>query len=427
MPPISYFPCKVAARQRGMTIIEVLAALAIGMALLVGLSRLVDTSLEETRGVQSAAYQTQVVNAASSFINKNYASLTQLPVDQTRAYTLAQLGTLAPTGIQGANPYGQTPCVLVRPRVRTVNGADATVLDVLVVTEGTAARAIPDRNLAYTAAMAGPGAGYILASTPTVAQSASGAWRLDGATAPTLSAFQTARCSALSFGAGSLVTALFFDSPGQQSSDFLYRNRIAGMEHLNQMNTPIRFGMVVYEKDGCDDTAELAVDQHRNLMQCNQDGKWHRASSWKESVPTFTALASLPPNEVENGDVRLVADVSRAFAYSSAQNKWVALSFDEKGDLNVPRNVNALNGGLHTMYAVTTQFMVTPSLELLWHIDPGTPCHLPFYDDQGMLQYYTPIGSMVLGGPNNSLPVVCRGTSTADARFVYFDGSAQWK
>lgn len=414
------------ARQRGITVIEVLGALAVGMALLVGLARMIDGSLEDARGAQTAAYQARVAAAAGQFIEKYYADLAALPPDQVTAYPITGLGVLAPTGIKATNPYQQTPCVLIRPRVRTVNGIDATVIDALVVSEGAGGRRIPDRNLPYTAGMSGPAAGYILAAQPATAQSTSGSWHLDAGTAPRLADFQGASCSGTPFGAGSLVSALFFDGPGRQSGDYLYRNHVPGMDQLNQMNTPILMNAVVKEGDPCGagGMAAIAVDAQRNLMQCKSNG-WRRISVWKEPVATYAALAALPANEVQDGDVRLTADTSRAFAYSAAQSKWVALSFDEKGDLNVPRHVLARDGGVYTKFMVASLYTVSGTVEMTQKWEPGARCHTPFWDtSSNSIQYINPIGSMVLGGgPGRYVPMICRGNDENDAHYVYFDGT----
>ena len=52
-------------RQRGMTLVEVLAALAIASALLVGLSTMIGDSIDEVREQQAALQQAQVVAAAT--------------------------------------------------------------------------------------------------------------------------------------------------------------------------------------------------------------------------------------------------------------------------------------------------------------------------------------------------------------------------
>jgi prepilin-type N-terminal cleavage/methylation domain-containing protein len=62
-------------RQRGMTLVEVLAALAIASVLLVGLSSMIGDSIDELKEQQTALQQAQVVAAAFRYVAANYGDL----------------------------------------------------------------------------------------------------------------------------------------------------------------------------------------------------------------------------------------------------------------------------------------------------------------------------------------------------------------
>lgn len=68
------------------------------------------------------------------------------------------------------------------------------------------------------------------------------------------------------------------------------------------------------------------------MLSC-QSGVWRRqgSASWKDPVPS---AAALPGAGNEPGDVRLTTDTSRAFAWTGAA--WKALAVDQNGDLDVP-------------------------------------------------------------------------------------------
>lgn len=433
-------------RQRGIALIEVLGVLMIAAMLLAGISSMVDTNLEDTKAQQTALYQTQMATAASRYLSDNYAAIAVgANLNQTLAVPLGVLQTASvlPPGMGAANPYGQTPCLLVRPRIKSALAPDTIVLDALVVTEGAAAQAIPERILAFAAANAGAGGGFISARSAGTAQGSSGAWSLSTATAPSLSNFTATRCSASGAGGGSLATLLYFDGPGQ-AADFLYRDKVDGMPSLNQMNTPIAMGAGAAVTAGAACTgAAIAVDASRNVMNCGGDNTWQQVaslSSWKEPVPNYDDLRTTPTPK--DGDVRMVTSLGRAFTYMQASGQWTALAVDQNGDMTVPRDLlagrnlnatgaatiggdaNVLNGvvtadGLHA-----TEWAATPSIQVYAKLTPGSPCHIPSLDKNGLLVYIYPIGSLVLDEGTRSLMMICSGTGPGDAFFVYQSGDS---
>ncbi|GGZ01488.1 shufflon system plasmid conjugative transfer pilus tip adhesin PilV [Pseudoduganella plicata] len=327
--------------QRGMTLIEVLAALAIGAVLLVGLARLVEGSLDDMKGQQAAYYQAQVVDATRRYLDKNAADVATLtPAGTVLPVTLAQLktGKFLPDNFAETNPYRQGTCVLVR-RPDPVNYAGQ--FDALIVTTG--GDRIGDKDLASVAMLAGSGGGYIATSAPGIARGAS--WRM-----PT-DAFRGVACPGAANAAlrgpdhdgGQLVSSLFYDGAAQQAADFLYRIQIDGKPELNTMGAPVRFGGVgvVTAGTSClvgtDATAGLAIDvATRAVLTCGTDGRWSLPGPWKAPVPDHPALLALADPEI--GDVHMVTSLGRAFTFSSAR-EWRPLAVDQDGNFVVPKKL----------------------------------------------------------------------------------------
>ncbi|WP_211474765.1 shufflon system plasmid conjugative transfer pilus tip adhesin PilV [Collimonas humicola] len=347
--------------QRGFTLIEMLAVMAIAAILLIGLTSMIDSSLEDSKGQQAALYQAQLVDAATRYVHANYNSLLgQLGAAAPVVVTLDQLKTPAggaaaylPSSLAPGNAYGQIPCVIVTKAA----GAPAATpqLNALVVTYG--GKAIADKEIGLVAANAGRGGGYISAANPASAQGAT--WSLNNAA---LASFKSAPClTGSSRDAGHLVSALFFDGPGQLSTDFLYRNAVPGRPELNTMNTAIVMNKnapivlssldanaVPYaENEPCGASSSassypngaVAADAAGALLSC-ESGIWKKQQgSWKDSVATYSDLYTLPVAPTL-GDVRLERADNRAFTWDGVAS-WIALAVDQNGRLTA--NDVALN------------------------------------------------------------------------------------
>ena len=336
---------------QGFTTLEMLGTLAVGAMMLAGLAAMVQSSLEDAKAQQAAYYQSQVVDAATKYIKLNYGTLAVAAnVNKTTAIPLDTLITakLLSPGFGSANAYGQVPCLLVRTRSNAAGATPAYLLDALVVTEGTAAQAIPEANLFSAAGASGSGGGAISAQTPSAAAGVYGSWKIDGTTTPALADFLSTRCSANAAGAGSLASAIFYDGPGQLSTDFVYRNAVTGHPEFNRMNTPLRLSAsaIVNENDMCGADAAIAVDASKNLMNCDASGVWKRVTTWKQPVATYDFLPGVATDATDKvGDVRMTLDSGRAFMYTGGGN-WSALAVDQNGDLSVPRHIEARNGNI---------------------------------------------------------------------------------
>jgi prepilin-type N-terminal cleavage/methylation domain-containing protein len=319
--------------QRGVTLLELLAALAVGAIVMVGLMTLIDSSIEDTKGQQASLYQSQVAKAAAKYIDANYATLVAGATATTPvAVNVAALKSsqLLSASFNATNAYGQVPCVLVLQ-------PSAGKLDALVVTEGGVP--IPAKDAAYVAANAGSGGGHIPAATPTVAQGAFNSWSVP------VAPFVSRNCSGTPAAAGRLASALFFDGPNNLSFDYLYRGPVPGHPELNRMSTPLHMNAKVVENTSdalctaSDATSygRIAVDADGRVMSC-QLGLWKPSGSgyWKDPVATYAALPAAG-NSV--GDVRMVDGLGRAFTWNGTG--WVALAVDQNGNLAVPGAVHA--------------------------------------------------------------------------------------
>jgi type II secretory pathway pseudopilin PulG len=410
-------------RQRGMTLVEALAALAIAAALLAGLARMIGDSIEELKEQQAALQQAQVVTAAAKYVAAHYSDLVaSTGGGVVTPVTVAQLKTdgFLSSGFATTNPYQQSACVLVRQPA-------AGKLDALVA--GYGGTAIPDRAIASVAMMAGQGGGYVSAAQPGTARGAS--WTL--ATA----AYQGVACGgttvlngAAAHDGGHLVSSLFYDGPGQLSTDFLYRDTVPGRPQLNRMNTPLGFAGAALVTPGtaCGGAAAIGIDStSRSVLSCGADGLWQPVSTWKTPVASF---ADLPTTGNTAGDVRMVTALNRGFTYSGTA--WVALAVDESDNLHVPgtvygdtaivsagtvtaeKTITSNHGGIIGDWMVGRTWVEGPTLYLNQAIAAGTPCNIPNAD--GSITYA--IGSFKKDA--NGVLLACQ---PPDNVFKYLNGT----
>lgn len=382
-------------RQQGMSLVEALAALAIASALLAGLARMIDDSMEELKEQQAALQQAQVVTAAAKYIAANYGDLvTSTDGGAVTAVTVAQLkaaGFLS-SGFATTNPYQQSACILVRQPV-------AGKLDALVA--GYGGTAIPDRSIAAVAMMAGQGGGYISTAQPGTARGAS--WSLATTTYQGVACAGTTVLNGVAaHDGGHLVSSLFYDGPGQLSTDFLYRDTVPGRPQLNQMNTALGFAgaAVVTPGTACGSAAAIAIDSAtRTLVTCGADGLWQAASTWKAPVAKFE---DLPTTGNATGDVRMVTSLSRGFTYDGSA--WKPLALDKDGNLKVPgtmyadqvdattsivtggtitaeQKIASNHGGIIGDWAVGRYWVEGDTLYVTEAVTAGTPCN--YYDAYG--------------------------------------------
>jgi type II secretory pathway pseudopilin PulG len=337
-------------RQRGITLVEMIVALSILTAVILGTAALLDRYSTDTKASVTAQHMATVAQAAQSYIKDNYSAVMAAATATTpaliRVSTLSGAGYLS-SGFALANPYSQNVCVLVLE-------PSAGQLAALVVAE--AGTAIDDLTLGRIAALQGAAGGGVYSDAATTLRGAMGGWSTaigSFANANNLGLKCDSSSGDVTIDAGHPVQALWF-SGGDVSAGFLYRDAVPGRPELNRMNTAldmnnnainnaatVQLNTVVASGLACATTGVVARDASGAVMSC-QGGTWRAQGSayWKDPVSTF---ASLPAGDPV-GAVRMVTGLSRAFTWNGAS--WAPLAVDQNGNLNVP--------GLTTSNAVQT-------------------------------------------------------------------------
>lgn len=315
---------------RGFTLIEVLAALAIGAMMMLGLSELINNSLDDVKAQQTAAHQAQVTSAAAQYIKDKYTDLVASATATNPAKITVEMlrdAKYLSSNFELKNAYGQTPCVLVLE-------PDTNKLDALVVTEG--GNEIPAKSISYVAANAGQGGGYITSTdggitVPIIAVGAYGSSKVSNAK---LTLYRSLNCSGTAASEGRLASMLFYGGPGSLTTDFLYRNTVPGHPELNTMATPLHL------PNATDNTTDancllsnpstlggVVVNSAGEILSC-QSGFWRRQGYMRDRAADY---GSLPPTGNSTGDVRVTEDKSRAFIWDGS--KWNGLAVDGEGKL----------------------------------------------------------------------------------------------
>lgn len=212
--------------QKGLSLIESIAALAVTGIILAGGVRLANDRLEDIKAQTAAKYQQQVDDAATRYIHDNFSAITAVATASAPAkitVPMLQSTGYLPASFNSMNGYGQTACVLALQPV-------SNKLQTLVVTEG--GQPIPTKRTPLVAASIGASGGYIPNPATGNAQGSFGAWTLP------LSGYTSTSCSGTPAGPNHLATALFFDN-GNLISDYLYRNAVPGHPEANQMATAL--------------------------------------------------------------------------------------------------------------------------------------------------------------------------------------------
>lgn len=228
------------ARQRGNTLMETLAVLAIISLLLVFFVGMTQTETERLTAKNTADRMTTIGNAAKAYMTSNYAKLLAsapntgsgaqvIRIGRTSATatppanSLQALGFL-PDNFVDTNAFQQQTALLVR-KVNT------KTLEAMLTTYG--GREIPDRILTGIAKLVGPAGGYVPAVYTSAADQGDvlgigGGWRTDAA---------QWGAAATRPDTGSLQMTMMFED-GELLKDYLYRNDV-GVAEANRMNTSI--------------------------------------------------------------------------------------------------------------------------------------------------------------------------------------------
>ena len=341
--------------QVGLTLVEVVASLAILSGALAGLSMIADVYSHDTKATIAANQLRTFGEASRAYVKDNY-SIVQLVAGASTpamidASTLIASGHLA-AGFSGSNSYAQTMCTLVVEPT-------ANKLQALVVSEG--GTPIDDLTLGVIAATVGGSGGAVYSTAPTAIRGAMGGWELDGSAFDNLANNASRRCDGspgnVRIAPGTPAMALWFEN-GDTSAAFLARDPVPGRPELNEMNTPLVMKSIQTIDAACTQVGAIASDASGTVMNC-KSRVWKPAGGgsefWKDPVATFALLPVCDASS--RGHTRMVytpTGGSGLRTYSCNGVVWEALSFNDQGDLVVPSKIIG-SGGLNNYGAMTIQ------------------------------------------------------------------------
>jgi len=324
------------SRQQGVTLIEIVASIAILAAVIAGVTKLANQYVDDTKNALTAQQMVTVGNAVKAYIKDNYATVMANSTNTKPALITIPMLTAAgylQAGFSTTNNYGQDVCALVlQPTPNNLNA--------LVIAEG--GTAINDLSLGGIAAAIGAAGGGVYSTATTTLRGAMGGWSVAvGGFANANNVNQ--KCNGTAgkpmIAAGRPIMALWF-ADGDTSSGLLHRNAVPGKPELNTMNTPIVMSAVKSVNTACSPTGAIARDGTGGILSC-QSGSWKPQGSayWKDPVSNY---ASLPTTGDELGAVRMTLDSGRAFMWTGGA--WAALAVDQDGNMTVPGNLTAAGG-----------------------------------------------------------------------------------
>jgi len=331
-------------RQRGVTLIEILGALAIMAAMTAGVVRLIDQYTGDVKSSITAQHLSTISTAAQAYVKDNYgvivgAATATVPAVVTVPMLIAS-GYLT-AGYSTTNNYGQTACVLVlKP---TANNLIA-----LVSTEG--GTAIDDITLGGVVSTLGASGGGVYSTATTTMRGAMGGWSSPATDFKANCASGVVTQSATT---GHPVMALWF-SNGDIASGFVHRDAVPGHPELNTMNTPLVMNSTQTSGAACTTTGAIARDASGAVMSC-QGGTWKGGSgglNWKGAVAN---VAALPASGNASGDAYRITNLSNhIFVWDSTSSVWQGLVVNSAGNLTLPGLIYT-SGSSTTWGAITMQ------------------------------------------------------------------------
>ncbi|WP_096697846.1 shufflon system plasmid conjugative transfer pilus tip adhesin PilV [Polaromonas sp. AER18D-145] len=317
-------------RQSGITLVEVMAGLAVLAATLAGLAMMTDQFSDETRSALAASQTRTFGEAANAYIKANYSAVRGVATPTTPAMldvpTLVAAGNLT-AGFGATNGFGQSLCALILQPV-------PDRLQAMVVSEG--GLPIDDLSLGTIAAVIGGSGGGVYSSDPSVIRGAVGGWQISASTFDNLANNVGRKCDStignVRVAPGTPAMALWFEN-GDTSSAFLSRDAVPGRPELNHMNTPLVMNAVQVVDAACTVVGAIARDTSGLVLSC-QGGRWKSQSTyWQDPVPSYAALPAC--NALSAGHTRVVSNPSVGSGprpYTCTGAAWAALSVDDQGN-----------------------------------------------------------------------------------------------
>ena len=223
----------VKAKQKGVTLIEVVAGLGVLAMIITGLALLMNQSIEDVRAQQAAQHQAQIVRAVQEWIlipDNRDDVMTSASLTTPRVLDLsADLGRYLPPNFSDTNSYNQQACV------RAFYDDPNKRIEFVVSTSGGAE--LNDALLGYAVGHAGPGAGGVYANPPADSDKGRGAY--GGWVAPI--ANYPGGCAAPT--PGHFMSLVPFDFSGTMylggAGEWLSRMEVTNRPELNRMSTAI--------------------------------------------------------------------------------------------------------------------------------------------------------------------------------------------
>lgn len=326
--------------QRGVTLVEILAALGIVAASIAGVTYLVKEGQDASKAAATSEYMSAVVKAAESYIADNrtavLAGATAVQPYLIRVNELVAAGYLS--GLSATNAYGHSVCVLAMEPV-------PNRLQAIVVAEG--GTALDDATLGQISTGVGADGGAIYSSNASLIQGMGGSWSIPAASFANAN-HAGLRCDG-SVGsvqlqpgrpAAALLSLGAFGAGAQDG--LLHRNAVPGRPDLNTMNTPLILNSVQTSGQSCSRTGALARDSSGGVMAC-VSGAWASAGNdsnlyWAAPANSVTALPVC--NSANASQVRSVG-VAAPRPYVCSGGVWRAVAIDENGNMTVPGVVQA--------------------------------------------------------------------------------------
>lgn len=330
-------------RQKGVTLIEMIAALAIMAIAFAGFYQILDQQSKNTRVATGAQQIKTTAEAMQAYINDNQATiLANATLAKPYFINIASLrsGNYLPANNSSKTSWGHNMCGLV------LNNS-GKLFGVLAFEGGTALDDVTLSNLASQIGAAGGG----VYTNPTIGsgvRGTQGGWSLalptNFANANTAGTKCDGKSGAVTLTAGRPVVALW-QGIGLNNQDLLYRKSVNGQPQLNQMQAPLGLwvdsaGTTVVQSAACTTSGAMAADSTGKPYIC-QNGTWNAVNSsttayWKAPVANF---ASLPASGNSVGDGRITTDTYRGYSWNGSS--WVALAVDQNGNLTMSGNLTA--------------------------------------------------------------------------------------
>lgn len=349
--------------QRGLTLIEAIAAIAVMAAMMTLVVSMTGNYTEDAKIAVTAQQIRTVGEAARGYINDNQATIAATATATVPAVvTVAQLvaGGYLPAGFTEINNRSQTMCVLVlEPAANNLQG--------MVITQG--GDTVDDVSLRQVSNLVGAAGGSIMSTATTTLSGTQGGWSM------AIGGYGVRNCAnaviAGGPGAGHNVMSLW-NGGNDVATAFLYRDAVSGRPDLNRMNTSIDMGgfrivnlQTAAPSAVCGagvNTGDLASAVDGKLLSC-QGGVWKEqgggSAFWGDPVNQAVAMPACAAANANETRVRYgyaVAPTRRLFTCDGAS--WVAVGVDHAGNLAVPGDLS-VTGATTLTGAVTANSGVT--------------------------------------------------------------------